>query len=231
MGILLGVLAGYGVKQTLQLAIQTAAVMLLMPRVIKPIMDGLTPISKQARKHLQSKFGGQDFLIGLDPALLLGHSTVVSASLIFIPLSIFIAIVLPGNEVLPFGDLATIGFFIAMGVAIHQGNLFRIIISGSIIIAITLWIATQMVPLTTQLAVNAGTITAGNGISVGAMDQGGSPITYILVQLVNLKQPIGFACIGLFYLFCLFLTWQRAQKYKLLLKQQQVDGANSVNKQ
>ncbi|WP_143423729.1 PTS galactitol transporter subunit IIC [Gilliamella apicola] len=230
MGIMLGLLAGYGVKETLQLAIQTAAVMLLMPRVIKPIMDGLTPISKQARKHLQSKFGGQDFLIGLDPALLLGHSTVVSASLIFIPLSIFIAIILPGNEVLPFGDLATIGFFIAMSVAIHQGNLFRIIISGSIIIAITLWIATQMVPLTTQLAINAGTITDGSSISVGAMDQGGSPITYIMVQLVKLKQPIGFAFIGLFYLFCLFLTWKRAKRYELFLKEQQIAQSDEIKK-
>lgn len=48
--------------------------MLLMPRVIKPIMDGLTPIAKQARSRLQAKFGGQEFLIGLDPALLLGHT-------------------------------------------------------------------------------------------------------------------------------------------------------------
>ncbi len=50
-------------------------VMLLMPRVIKPIMDGLTPIAKLARKRLQAKFGGQEFLIGLDPALLLGHTS------------------------------------------------------------------------------------------------------------------------------------------------------------
>ena len=106
-----------------------------------------------------------------------------------------------------------------MGVAIHQGNLFRIIISGAIIIAITLWIATQMIPLTTQLAVNAGTITDGNNILVGAMDQGGSPITYIMVQLVNLKQPIGFASIGLFYLLCLFLTWKRARKYQSSVKE------------
>ncbi len=38
---------------------QTAAVMLLMPRVIKPIMDGLTPIAKHARKRLQAKFMGR----------------------------------------------------------------------------------------------------------------------------------------------------------------------------
>ena len=110
MGLVIGALAGYDLKGILQLAVKTAAVMLLMPRVIKPIMDGLTPIAKQARKRLQAKFGGQEFLIGLDPALLLGHTSVVSASLIFIPLTILIAVVVPGNQVLPFGDLATIGF-------------------------------------------------------------------------------------------------------------------------
>lgn len=218
MGIILGILAGYDVKSILQLSVQTAAIMLLMPRVIKPIMDGLTPISKQARKHLQSKFGGQEFLIGLDPALLLGHSTVVSASLIFIPLTILIAIILPGNAVLPFGDLATIGFFVAMGVAVHQGNLFRIIISGSLIIAITLWIATQMIPLTTQLAINAHSISDGSLLA--AMDQGGSPITYIMVQLTTFQKPIGLTIIGLFYAFCLFLTWKRARNYALSLKAQ-----------
>lgn len=122
MGLVIGALAGYDLKGILQLAVKTAAVMLLMPRVIKPIMDGLNPIAKQARKRLQAKFGGQDFLIGLDPALLLGHTSVVSASLIFIPLTILIAVVVPGNQVLPFGDLATIGFFVAMAVAVHQGT-------------------------------------------------------------------------------------------------------------
>lgn len=97
MGLVIGALAGYDLKGILQLAVKTAAVMLLMPRVIKPIMDGLTPIAKQARKRLQAKFGGREFLIGLDPALLLGHTSVVSASLIFIPLTILIAVVVHGS--------------------------------------------------------------------------------------------------------------------------------------
>ncbi len=59
---------------------------------------------------------------------------------------------------LPFGDLATIGFFIAMAVAVHQGNLFRTLISGVIIMGITLWIATQTIGLHTQLAANAGAL-------------------------------------------------------------------------
>ncbi len=175
MGLVIGALAGYDLKGILQLAVKTAAVMLLMPRVIKPIMDGLTPIAKQARKRLQAKFGGQEFLIGLDPALLLGHTSVVSASLIFIPLTILIAVVVPGNLVLPFGDSPPSASSVAMAVAVHQGNLFRTLISGVIIMGITLWIATQTIGLHTQLAANAGALKAGG--MVASMDQGGSPIT------------------------------------------------------
>ncbi|WP_233443970.1 PTS transporter subunit IIC [Aggregatibacter actinomycetemcomitans] len=196
----------------MQLAVKTAAVMLLMPRVIKPIMDGLTPIAKQARKKLQARFGGEEFLIGLDPALLLGHTSVVSASLIFIPLTILVAVILPGNQVLPFGDLATIGFFVAMAVAVHQGNLFRTLISGVIIMSITLRIATQTIALNTQLAANAGTLKAGE--QVASMDQGGSPITYLLVQLCTVENLIGLLVIGCIYALGVFLTWRRAKGFE-----------------
>lgn len=211
MGIIIGLLAHYDVKGVLQLAVKTAAVMLLMPRVIKPIMDGLNPIAKHARKRLQARFGGQEFLIGLDPALLLGHTSVVSASLIFIPLTILIAVVLPGNKVLPFGDLATIGFFVAMAVAVHQGNLFRTLISGTVIMSITLWIATQTIGLHTQLAANAGALKAGG--QVASMDQGGSPITYLLIQLLTWQNVTALVVIGLIYFAGVLLTWRRARSF------------------
>ncbi|WP_159566216.1 PTS galactitol transporter subunit IIC [Budvicia diplopodorum] len=212
MGIVIGLLAGYELKAVLQLAVKTAAVMLLMPRVIKPIMDGLTPIARHARSKLQAKFGGQDFLIGLDPALLLGHTAVVSASLIFIPLTILVSVLVPGNQVLPFGDLATIGFFVAMAVAIHQGNLFRTLISGVIIMSITLWIATQTIGLHTQLAANAGALS-NSGNLVASMDQGGSPITYLMVEALTLKNIAGIAVIGVIYGLGVFLTWRRARRF------------------
>ncbi|WKW42899.1 PTS galactitol transporter subunit IIC [Kosakonia cowanii] len=216
MGIVIGLLAGYDLKGVLQLAVKTAAVMLLMPRVIKPIMDGLTPIAKQARKRLQAKFGTQEFLIGLDPALLLGHTSVVSASLIFIPLSILIAVLVPGNQVLPFGDLATIGFFVAMAVAVHQGNLFRTLISGVIIMSMTLWIATQTIGLHTQLAANAGALKAGG--MVASMDQGGSPVTWLLIQLFTWQNLVGFVVIAAIYLTGVLLTWRRARHFKAVEK-------------
>ncbi|PKH26412.1 PTS galactitol transporter subunit IIC [Enterobacterales bacterium CwR94] len=210
MGIVIGLLAHYDLKGVLQLGVKTGAVMLLMPRVIKPIMDGLNPIAKHARKRLQAKFGGQEFLIGLDPALLLGQTSVVSASLLFIPLTLLVAVLLPGNKVLPFGDLATIGFFVAMAVAVHQGNLFRTLISGILIMSITLWIATQTIGLHTQLAANAGALKAGG--QVASMDQGGSPLTYLLIQLLTWQNVTALVVIGAVYGLGVVLTWRRARQ-------------------
>lgn len=216
MGVIIGALAGYDLKGILTLAIQMSAVIVLMPVVVKYIMGGLLPVSEVARKKLQEKFQDSEFFLGLDCALLLGDPVVVTASLLFIPITILIAGVLPGNEILPFGDLPTIGFFIAMAVGVHGGNLFRTIITGSIVMVMTLWISNQMIGLHTILAANAGQLTDAAS-RVASMDQGGSPITYILTQIFANTNVMGLAAIGGFYLLCVVMTviWSKKQ-YKLM---------------
>jgi PTS system galactitol-specific IIC component len=207
LGVVIGALAGYEVNHMLQLGVQMAAVMLLMPKVVKCIMEGLLPISEAAKAKLQRRFSGENFYIGLDPAILLGDSQVISAGLIFIPLTIVIAMLVPGNEVLPFGDLATIGFFIAMAVGIHRGNLFRTLISGAAIMTITVWIANQTIGLNTMLAASANSsLITDSATRLASLDQGGSPITYLLTQGFNMTNAMGFIVIGAIYVFCLGFT-------------------------
>lgn len=211
LGLIIGILAGYDLQGVLQLAIKVAAVISLLPKVIKPVMEGLIPISEVVKEKLQERFKGADFLIGLDPAILLGDSVVVAAGLIFIPLTIVIALIVPGNEVMPFGDLATIGFFIAMGVAVHKGNLFRTLISGTAIMYMTIWIANESIGLTTKLAETTGTLADGTS-RVAALDQGGSPITYIFTQLFTMTNVLGLIVIGAIYSIGLYMTWARYKK-------------------
>ena len=215
LGLIIGFLAGYDVKDTLQLGIKVAAVISLLPKVIKPVMEGLLPISEVVKEKLQSRFKGADFLIGLDPAILLGDPVVVSAGLIFIPLTIVIALIVPGNQVMPFGDLATIGFFIAMAVAVHKGNLFRTLISGVLIMFMTIWIANASIGLTTELARVTGTLSDPSA-KVAALDQGGSPITYIFTQIFHLTNLTGLIVIAAIYAVGLYMTWSR---YKRLEKE------------
>jgi PTS system galactitol-specific IIC component len=206
LGAIIGAMAGYEAKLILQLGMQMAAVMVLMPKVVKCIMEGLLPVANSARGLLEKKFAGKKFYIGLDPALLLGDSQVVAASLLFVPLTLIIAAIVPGNKVLPFGDLATIGFFVAMAVGIHRGNLFRTLISGFVIMSGTLWISTQTIGLHTILAQETGTKLAAGVTQVASMDQGGSPITYILLQLFKLDNLPGLLVVGAVYLVSIIAT-------------------------
>jgi PTS system galactitol-specific IIC component len=208
LGILIGVLAGYDFKGIAQLGMNMAAVMILMPQVVKLIMQGLMPVSEAARDFLQNRFKEKEFYIGLDPALLLGNSEVVAASLLFVPLTLLLAMVVPGNQVLPFGDLATIGFFVAIAVGIHRGNLFRTLISGSLIMVINIWIANETVPLLTQLAKMVNMLPKG-ATHVAALDQGGSPLTYLLLQIFDFKNMgnlIALILIGGYYILGIYMS-------------------------
>ena len=202
LGTIIGFLAGYDPQGALPLGIKMAGVMVLMPRMIKCIMDGLLPISERAKEIMHSRFSeGENFHIGLDPALLLGDSEVVTAGILFIPITLIIAILMPGNRILPFGDLATIGFFIAIAVAVHKGNLFRTLISGSCIMIMTIWITNQTVPWTTALAVSVGALEEGG--TLAAMDQGGCPLTYIFTQIFTQENIPGLIVIAAIYAVCM----------------------------
>ena len=210
LGFVIGLLARYSVGDALTLGVQMGAVMVLMPLVVKMIMQGLMPIAESARTILQKRFKDPTYRIGLDPALLLGQPQVISTSLLFIPLTVLIAALVPGNTVLPFGDLATIGFFVAMAVGVHHGNVFRTLISGTVIMTVTIWISNQMIQLQTELARNTD-LLRGEG-SVASLDQGGSPITYLLAEGLSLNLSVGLIIIAALYLFVWVYTYVKYRR-------------------
>lgn len=219
LGAIVGALAGYDFSAAFQLGIKMSAVMVLMPKITKCIMDGLMPLSERMKEILtkKSQSGEAEFYIGLDPAIILGDSEVVTVGLIFIPLTILIAIIVPGNTILPFGDLATIGFFIGIAVAVHRGNLFRSLISGCVIMFTTIWIASQAIPWTTALAKS---VNLTNGASqVAALDQGGSPITYLYTQIVTQQNIKGLVIIGIIYVICMIFTVRGSKQRAAALKE------------
>ena len=210
LGAGIGFLAGYDVQTALPLGMKMSAVMVLMPKIVKCIMDGLLPLTERAKVLLTKHFGNSEFFIGMDPAVLLGDPQVVTVGLLFIPLTLLIAVLVPGNRVLPFGDLATIGFFIAIAVAVHKGNLFRSLISGTAIMTMTIWIANQTIPWLTALATSTGSTSTGN--LVAALDQGGSPITYIFTQTFTLQNVTGLIVIAVIYVICWLFTIRCSKK-------------------
>ncbi|QZQ48169.1 PTS galactitol transporter subunit IIC [Pediococcus acidilactici] len=196
IGIVIGILARYPISKILQLGVSTAAVLVLMPRMVSLLMEGLAPISEGANKFVSSKFPGRDLYIGMDSALATGNSTVLSSSLILVPITLFLSVILPGNNVLPFGDLATIVYMIAVIAAVCRGDIFRTIITGSINIIVSLYIASWVAPLVTGAAKVAKFNLQGNS-SISVLSDGGVWTTWLIVGLGKLISWGGIGLIGL----------------------------------
>ena len=174
LGAAIGALAGYSVGDVINIGISMAAVMVLMPRMVKILMEGLMPVSESAREWLNKRFGDREINIGLDAAVLLGHPSVIATALILTPITVLIAVVLPGNAVLPFGDLATIPFVVAFVVGAARGNIIHSVIVGSVMIALSLYMATDIAPLFSDMASTASINLPEGSAMVSSIDQGGN---------------------------------------------------------
>src|SRR5690606_4861030 len=186
LGIIIGIVIGYDFKQTMELAIAMSALMLLLQRMVKVIMEGLVPISSAAQKFMEKRFKGSEFFIGLDSAVLLGHPTTITVGILLIPITLVLAMIIPTNTTLPFGDLAATAFFISMATPIHRGDFVRTLLSGTIIMAIVLVIASIFAPIITQTAVETGFAFPDGASEITALSAGNF-VALIISKLMELK--------------------------------------------
>lgn len=156
LGGVIGALAGYKLTDVLNVAVNMAAVLVLIPKMTSLFMEGLMPISEGAKNFTKKRFKGRELFIGLDAAVVSGNPDVITTSLIVIPLTILLAVILPGNRVLPFADLAVVPFRVALIVALTRGNLFKNVVIGLCTTAAILLAGTATAPILTELAQNVG---------------------------------------------------------------------------
>ena len=98
IGMIVGFLAKYDFAKAAQLGMATGAVMKIMPKMVAMFMEGLMPIAEAAKEFANKRLGGRSVNIGMDAALTVGHSTVMSTNLLMVPISLALSIILPGNQ-------------------------------------------------------------------------------------------------------------------------------------
>jgi PTS system galactitol-specific IIC component len=176
---------GVWFPKVLQLGVSMAAVMVLMPRMVALLMEGLIPLSEAAREFLQKRSTGRELYIGLDSAIAIGHPTAIATSLVMVPITLILAIILPGNRVLPFGDLATIPFMVAMMVPIVRGNVVRATITSTAVMIPTLYIMNALAQAQTQVAQSVGFEFPEGASTITSLGDGGSFIAGAFVWAAN----------------------------------------------
>lgn len=185
IGLALGLLGGQKIDAILQLAITMAAVMYLMPKMVAILMEGLIPISEAAREFMAKHFGDREIFIGLDAAVSLGEPSVIAVGLLLVSITILLAIVLPGNKLLPFADLAVIPFIVCLITAMSKGNVIRALIVGTVVMACVLLMATNLAPIETQMALTAGIKMPAGASQIGNLDRA-NLISWLFVKVFSL---------------------------------------------
>lgn len=187
MGLLFGVVAGYDFKGIADVTMKTAAIMMLFPTMVKMIVNGLIPISNQAKKFFTTHFKDRELYIGLDSAVTIGHPVTISVGFLMIPVFMVFAAILPGNTTLPLGEVPFAAFYVCFATIVHRGNRKRTIISSLIFIPIVLWISSWAAPLFTELASNAGLSYVQAGQQATAMALGNM---FIWLPTVLAQTPV-----------------------------------------
>lgn len=186
LGVIIGFLAGYDWQAVLLLGINLAAVLFLMPRMTKLLMEGLIPLSEAAQEFMSSRFPGRKVYIGLDGAIAIGDPTIMSVGVMMVPMSLLLAVILPGNTMLPFADIGIIPILLTWAIIPAKGNIFRAFISSVIIMSLILLIGSSMAPLLTRVAGEVGfNIPKGVG-SISSVDAGSHIISYIMWKVFGI---------------------------------------------
>ena len=215
VGALIGALAQLDIKKILFLGVTMGAVMELIPRITRLFIDGLMPISEKTQEVVKKKFNGKKVYIGMSPALVIGHPTTLVVSLLLIPVTLGLAVVLPGNEFLPLASLAGMFYVFVMVLPYTKGNVVKTFIIGLIALAIGLWFVTDMAPAFTMAAHTVFEQTGDKaadipaGFEGGALDFASSLFGWVIYKCVNNLQWVGMGVLTLITLAMMFWNRQR----------------------
>ena len=188
LGIIIGIAAGYSVQGFLALGMQVATMMLVLPRMVSIISEGLVPITMSIIEFMRERFPDREIHVAVDCAVLLGHPAVMASSVILFPLSILLAVILPGVEMLPIASLAVIPFWAGAVVPYTKGNVVKTVIVLLLFAIPYLYFATLTADVHTAAFANMGQFTAeiDAGLQLASWDMGGDPIGFVILNIFKL---------------------------------------------
>ena len=188
LGIIIGIAAGYNVQGILGLGMQVATMMLVLPRMVSIISEGLVPITMSIIEFMRERFPDREINVAVDCAVLLGHPAVMASSVIMFPLSILLAAVLPGVQMLPIASLAVIPFMAGAVVPYTKGNVVKTVIVLLIFLIPVMYFATLTADVHTAAFAKMGQFTAeiDSGLQLASWDMGGDPLGFLILNVFKL---------------------------------------------
>ena len=211
LGVLVGILIGclscrtWGeiverIPYILGLGIKMGGVMELIPRITSLFIEGLKPIAEATKDLVSRKFkNAAGINIGMSPALVIGHPTTLVVSLLLIPCTLLLAVILPGNQFLPLASLAGMFYVFPAVLPVTKGNVVKTFLIGLVALTVGLYFVTDLAPWFTQAAQDVYARTGDAAVAIpegfqgGALDVASSIFSWVIFHLVHDFKLVGSA--------------------------------------
>lgn len=158
VGAFLGILTQQAITTIMAICMGFAAVMILIPRMVGIMMEGVTPIGHAATAFIKKHVSGSEgkCYIGMDIALGLGDPACITVTAITIPFVIAFAFIIPNMTFFPLGLLAQVCYLTPMIVLACRGNVFRSTVCSIISMFFVCYCANAFAPEATLMMKYAG---------------------------------------------------------------------------
>lgn len=184
LGAFIGVLGQQSLKDVLTLGFTTGVVLELFAYIGGWFGPAIEPLSNRISSIMSSKLRGRKLFIGIDWTILASSAELWAVVNILAPILLFIAMFLPGNNVLPLGGILLTVLVPAL-LLITKGKVIRMTIIGTILLPLFLWAATMISSFLTNTSKKIGEFPSGlsDGQMFSSVDS--DPIEKMLGMLVG----------------------------------------------
>ncbi|GAP00281.1 PTS transporter subunit IIC [Fructobacillus ficulneus] len=199
LGLILGTLANFSHLQTLAgwgasltFAVQLATVMTIFPMIAKLFGQAFRPLTSEISKRYQDQLKNQGqhgkkgprlWFMAVDDGLGYGEEATLIAGMVLMPIMLVIAMVIPGNKMIPIVDLIALPFMVESIVAIHRGNLTKIVATGMVWLTLGLYAGSAMAPYYTETLHQYGVVLATGAALVISYNVMARPLTTVLFMI------------------------------------------------
>lgn len=188
LGIIIGIAAGYSVQGILVLGMQVATMMVILPRMVSIIAEGIVPITMGIVQFMRERFKDREIFVAVDCAVLLGHPAVMASSVILFPLLVLLAAVLPGVQMIPIASLAVVPFWAGAVVPYTRGNVIKTVIVILLYSIPFMYLSTLFVGSQTEAYSMLGQFSEqiSAGVQLGSWDMGGDILGSAIRAIIGL---------------------------------------------
>lgn len=160
LGCFIGILGQQSLKEVLTLGFTTGVVLELFAYIGGWFGPAIEPLSNRISAIMSARFRGRKLFIGIDWPILASSAELWAVVNILAPILLFMAMLLPGNNVLPLGGILLTVLVPAL-LLITGGKVIRMTIIGTILLPLFLWAATMISSFLTNTSKKIGEFPSG----------------------------------------------------------------------